>query len=259
MTLVTFMSDFGWKDHYVGAVKAAILKRNPTISIVDISHDIASFDIAQGAYVLRSVFRDFPPGTIHLVCIDPVHKEPSPLIALELEGHYFIGHDSGFFSLITDQAPTEVVRLEGGPMSSTFPGRDIMADSVVKLTQSPSLGALGTPHNELKRLFNRKVKATKREMVGHIIRVDKYGNLITNIEQKEFETIQRINGSVPYEIQVGREEFHNLNLQYDEVDSGNCFLIWNSLGLLEIGINKGNASELLGMKLDAPISIYFNI
>ena len=259
MALVTFMSDFGWEDHYVGAVKAAILKQDPSISIVDISHNIGAFNIAHGAYVLRSVFKDFPLGTIHLVSIDPVHKDPSPLIALELEGHFFIGYDSGFFSLISDQPPTAAVKLNDSEIASTFPARDVMANTVVKLQQKTSLKELGIPHNNLQRLFNRKVKATKREIVGHIIRVDKYGNLITNIERKEFETIQKINGSVPFEVQVGREQFNHLHQQYDEVDSGNCFLIWNSLALLEIGINKGNASELLGMKLDAPISIYFNL
>ena len=260
MALVTFMSDYGWRDHYVGAVKAAILKINPSIQIVDISHDISSYDIGHGAYVLKSLFKDFPNNTVHLVCLDPISAPPSRQVALKLEEHYFVGADSGIFSLVSEKQPSAQVDLNKvKPIKSTFIGKDILASAAASLASGKNIHDLGQPVEELNTLFTRKVKATKREIVGHVIRVDKYGNLITNIEKGEFEHIQKINGAVSFEVQVGRELFEKFNEDYADVDSGECYLLFNSLGLLQIGINKGNASELLGLKLDTPILINFNI
>ncbi len=258
MALVTFMSDYGWEDHYVAAVKAAMLAVNPSLNIVDISHNIRPFDIGHGAYVLNSVFRDFPKDSVHLVCLDTASSESSRLLAVKLEDHYFVGFDSGLFSLLSEM-PATCVDLNGiQKVETTFPGKDVLAPAAANIASGKNIHDMGTTVDNLQRLFSRKVKATKREIVGNVIRVDKYGNLITNIEKKEYETIQKLIGNAPIEVQVGRESFHEFHQNYHEVDSGNCFLIWNSKGLLQIGINKGNAAELLGLKLDTPISIFFN-
>lgn len=260
MAVVTFMSDYGWDDHYVAAVKAAILAVNPSLHIIDISHDIQAFDIGHGAYVLKSVFRDFPKNTVHLVSIDPVGREKPGYIATKLEEHYFVGNDSGLFSMLSDQPNMAQVKLNSlNPKATTFPGKDILGPVAANLASGKNIHELGESIPEIQKVIARQLKATKREIVGHVIRVDKYGNLITNIPRQEFETIQRINGQVPFEVQVGREVFTQFNTDYHEVDSGNCYLLFNSLGLLQIGINKGNAAELLGLKLDTPISIHFNV
>ena len=260
MAVVTFMSDYGWKDHYVAAVKASVLAINPSLQIIDISHDIRAFDIGHGAYVLKSVFRDFPKNSVHLVSIDPVGREKPGYVAIKLEDHYFVGNDSGLFSMLSDQQNTAQVRLNNlNPKASTFPGKDILGPVAANLASGKNIHELGEPISGIQRVISRQLKATKREIVGHVIRVDKYGNLITNIPQREFEAIQKINGQVPFEIQVGREVFTDFNSDYHEVESGNCYLLFNSLGLLQIGINKGNAAELLGLKLDTPISIHFSI
>ena len=260
MAVVTFMSDYGWDDHYVAAVKASLLAVNPGINIVDISHQINAFDVAHGAYVLSNVFRDFPRHTVHLVCVDPVNREPPTYVALKLEDHYFVGNDTGLFGMLSDQPLMVQVKLNAlDQVQTTFPGKDILGPIAAKLAGGENIYELGEPALELKRLFARQLKATKREIVGNVIRVDKYGNLITNIPKSEFDTIQKINGHAPFEVQVGREVFYEFNKNYHEVESGNCFLLFNSLGLLQIGINKGNAAELLGLKLDTPIAIHFKI
>lgn len=260
MAVVTFMSDYGWDDHYVAAVKASILAVNPSINIVDISHQINAFDVAHGAYVLKNVFRDFPRHTVHLVSVDPVNREPPTYVALKLEDHYFVGNDTGLFGMLSEQPFMAQVKLNAiNQIQSSFPGKDILGPMAAKLASGENIHELGEPAMELKRLFARQLKATKREIVGNVIRVDKYGNLVTNIPRSEFETIQKINGNVPFEVQVGREVFHEFNKNYHEVESGNCYLLFNSLGLLQIGINKGNAAELLGLKLDTPIAIHFRI
>tara|TARA_Y100001972_G_C7666843_1_gene337433 strand:+ start:5278 stop:6060 length:783 start_codon:yes stop_codon:yes gene_type:complete len=259
MSVITFMSDFGTEDHYVAAVKATILQNHPECQIIDLSHHIGQADIAHAAYVLRNVYNDFPEHTVHLCAVDSVSKEPSKLVAIQWNKHFFLGPDSGIFSLIGNLETGEVVEInaENGKFS-TFIAKDILAPAAAKLAKEGKLSALGTPYSQLKKLFARQLKVTKKEIAGNVIRVDHYGNLITNINRKEFETIIKLNGNSNYQIQFGRERSTKIHESYHEVESGECFIIFNSNGNIQIGINKGNASELLGLYLDTPIHIYFD-
>lgn len=260
MALVTFMSDFGTEDHYVAAVKAAILKGNPSIKIIDISHSIYPSDIAHASYVLKNVFRDFPANTVHLCAVDLNSRTPNKPIAIKLEQHYFVGADCGLFSLLSSQRPTAIIDINKlKPIESTFDAKDIMAPVVSSLANGTNIHELGPALDEIKVLFSRQLKVTKREIAGNIIRVDVYGNLITNILQSEFDTIMRINDHKPFEIGFGREKSKKINKSYGEVESGEFYIIFNSNGYLQIGINKGNASELLGLALDAPVNISFEV
>lgn len=259
MAIVTFMSDFGTEDHYVAAVKAAILKVNPALQIIDISHDIYPSDIGHASYVLKNVFKDFPEGTVHLCAVDMTSKEPSRLLAISLEGHIFVGPDSGLLSLLSDKQPTTTVELDAGSLSTTFEAKEILAPIAGKLANGAPLEEMGKDAGPVKTLFARQLKVTKREIAGNVIRVDHYGNLITNIRKSEFETIMKLNGNKAYTVCFGRERCSRVHQSFFEVDSGEYFVIFNSNGLLQIGINKGSASELLGLKLDVPVTINFEI
>src|ERR1700704_6075120 len=126
MAIVTLLTDSGESDHYVAAIKARILTVNPGIKIVDISHKIAPCDIAHAAFVLKSVFRDFPNGTIHLVGVDTTGNRGDRFIALQLEDHYFVGVDNGLLGLISDKPHQNIAELNTiVPVASTFPERDI--------------------------------------------------------------------------------------------------------------------------------------
>ena len=127
MAIVTFLSDFGSTDHYVAAVKASIIKENPSIQVIDISHDIKMGDIGHAAFVLNEVFRDFPKGSVHLVCISNASKRDAKKVALKLEDHIFIGEDSGLFSLLSETEPAAIVDLNGVDISkSTFNAKDFL-------------------------------------------------------------------------------------------------------------------------------------
>lgn len=258
MAVITFMSDFGESDHYIAAVKAAILREDPTATIIDITHQILPLDIGHAAYLMRNVFRDFPDGSVHICAVDRTSKLPSNYVVLALEGHYFVGPDSGVFSLISEKKPELVIELAKGG-SSTFPAKEFFGPVAGKLSTGQPLQSMGTQIAEVSQLFDRKPKVTKREIAGNVIRVDSYGNLITNITKTEFETIRRITNQVPFEVVFGRETATQVHTGYHEVDSGDCFILFNSSGNLEIGINKGNASELLGLRLDSQIFIYFKL
>ncbi|MEP5614439.1 MAG: SAM-dependent chlorinase/fluorinase [Cyclobacteriaceae bacterium] len=255
MAVITFMSDFGTDDHYVATVKGKILSKNPSQQIVDISHAIKPYDISHAATVLKSVYHEFPSGTVHLVSVDSV-KERSPGVAIRLEDHFFVGFNCGLFSMLSEKEPTEIVEIDIA--ESTFPAKDILSEAAIELSTGGTLKKLGNSLDGLVKLFARQLKVTKREISGNVVNVDHYGNLITNITKTEFDKILEINGStVSYQIRFGRESFDQTNHFFSDVESGDCYVLFNSIGYLQIGLNKGNASQLLGLAIDAPVHIEF--
>lgn len=255
MAIVTLLTDSGESDHYVAAIKAKILSVNPGVKIVDISHRIAPCDIAHAAFVLKSVFKDFPKGTVHLVGVDATGSRGDSFIALQLDDHFFVGVDNGLFGLISDKAQQNGVELNTiNPIISIFPEKDILANVAAKLASGISINDLGKSIGTFKRMIGRFVKATKKQIAGNVIRIDNFGNLITNIPKDAFDTLSK---GKKYTIQFGGEKFRRIHTNYHQADQGDCFLIFNSLDLLEIGIYKGNASELLGLSYDSSVNIIF--
>lgn len=255
MPIVTLLTDSGESDHYVAAIKAKIISTNPGIGIIDITHAIASCDIGHAAFVLKSVFRDFPKGTVHLVGVNSVGSKGDFPIGIQLEDHFFIGSDNGLFSLISEKNFQYAVQLNSiNQISSTFPERDIFAPAAAKLASGVSITDLGKPLQAIKRMIDRQVKATRKQISGQVVRVDNAGNLITNIPKEAFDILSK---DKAFTVQFGGEKFRRIQTQYSQAEEGECFLIFNSLGLLEIGIYKGNASELLGLTYDSMVNIVF--
>lgn len=255
MAIVTLLTDSGESDHYVAAVKAKIISINPGLRIEDISHRIRQGDIGHAAFVLRSVFRDFPKGTVHLVGVDSTGNREDAYIALQLEDHFFVGCDNGLFGLISERPQQLLVELNSiNSITTTFPERDVFAPAAAKLASGMGITSLGKPMSTFRKMIDRQIKATKKQITGSVIRVDGMGNLITNIPKDVFELLSNGKG---FTVQFGGEKFRRLHTQYNQADQGDCFVLFNSLGLLEIGIYKGNASELLGLGYDSTVNIIF--
>ncbi len=255
MAIVTLLTDSGESDHYIAAIKARIISINSEIRIVDITHSIRLFDIGHAAYVLRSVFREFPTGTVHLVGVDAGGNRGDTFIIMLLEGHFFIGSDNGLFSLLSDQSPEKIWEINcENPISTTFPEKEIFAQTAARVASGHDLNEIGKPFPTLKRLIDRQVKATRRQITGHIIRVDHFGNLITNIPKEDFEILAK---GKSYTIQFGGEKFRRIFTLYNQAEQGECFIVFNNQDFLEIGIFKGNASELLGLGYDSVVNIIF--
>ncbi len=258
MALVTFISDFGTEDHYVAAVKAALISTNPGVQIVDISHQVRASDISHAGYLLQNVFRDFPANTVHLCAVDNASRQASRLIAVKLEDHYFVGFDSGVFNLISDQKPMAIVDINKvNPIESTFEAKEILAPVAGALARGGDIYGMGPELDQLEPRFGRKPKISKKEIIGHVIRIDHYGNLITNIPKFDFEKIIELNDNKPYLVSFAKESSKTIHKYYQDVDAGDFFIFFNSSGWLQIGINHGNAAELFGIKHDSPVSIYF--
>ena len=256
MPLITLLTDSGETDFYVAAIKARILSVNPSLRMEDISHKIAACDIGHGAFTLRAVFRDFPKGTVHLVGVDAAGSKNDSFIALQLEDHFFVGVDNGLLGMLSDKPHQSLVELNTiNPIATTFPEKDILAVAAAKLASGIAITDLGKPMLTFKKRLDRQVKATKKNILGHVVRVDHYGNLITNILKPDFDILSKDRG---YTITVGGEKFRRVHITYHQADPGECFLFFNSLGVLEIGIYQGNASELLGLSYDSPVNVLFD-
>ena len=256
MAIVTLLTDSGESDHYVAAIKARILTEAPDLVVVDISHQIRPYDIGHAAFVLRSVFRDFPSGTVHVVGVDAAGNRAGGYTIVRLEGHVFIGADNGLFSLLSDQPPEGVWRMPDPTADSgTFPEKNIFATAAARIAKGTDPASLGSEVTEYKRMIDRQVKATRKQITGHIIRVDHFGNLITNIPREAFDILSKDKN---FTIQFGGEKFRRIHASYNQAEQGECFLVFNSLNFLEIGIFKGNASELLGLGYDSVVNIIFD-
>jgi S-adenosylmethionine hydrolase len=211
MAFVTLLTDSGESDHYVAAIKAKIISINPGLPIIDISHQIRPSDIGHAAYVLRSVFRDFPKGTVHLVGVGATASKGDPYIALQLEDHFFVGADNGIFGLISEKSQQQIAEINTiNPVVSTFPERDIFAIVAAKIASGVSITDLGRPLPAFKRMIDRQVKATKKLISGSVVRVDHFGNLITNIPRDAFDILSK---DKAYTIQFGGEKFRRIHTQ----------------------------------------------
>ena len=255
MAIITLLTDSGESDHYVAAIKAKILSINSGVKPIDITHQVQPCDIGHAAFVLRAVFREFPKGTTHLVGVHTTGQRDDTYIALQLEDHFFIGSDNGLFGLISDKPHQNLIELNTiNSIQTTFPEKDIFAPAAAKLASGIALSDLGKPMASFKKMIDRQVKATKKQIAGHVIRVDNFGNLITNIPKEAFDVLSK---DKAYTIQFGGEKFRRIHTQYNQAEEGECFLLFNSLGFLEIGIYKGHASELLGLTYGSMVNIIF--
>ncbi len=255
MAIITFMSDFGHRDHYVAAVKSKIYSINPNINIVDICHQIEQFNIPHAAYVLRSVYKDFPKGTVHLVSVNAPNNAQDKLLAVKFEEHYFVGVDNGLFSLLSDKPIMPIaVELNRDAMANIFPERTALATAAVSLASGMQIYNLGIQVPAIKQMLNRQIRITKNMIAGQVVHVDSYGNLITNITVEAFD---KACAGRSFEIIFGRESLEKISISYDQTENGDVLAVFNSNHLLELAISLGNASELLGMAYDSPVRIMF--
>lgn len=245
MPLVTFTSDFGNSDHYVAYVKAVMLSEDAQLSIVDISHQITSFDISHMAFTLAAVFREFPTGTVHFIGQD----EESGYFISWIEGHYFVAPNNGVISLISERRPDLLIGLVAEKQTMKA-----AAKAAVKLAKGEAPEGLGSPLNGYREFSQRKARATKKEISGHVVRVDHFGNLITNIEKADFDILSKDRA---YRVQFSRELLNKVHQQMQEVEPGDAFAKFNASGKLMIGIYKGNGAQLLGLSFDSSVTINF--
>jgi hypothetical protein len=250
-SLITLSTDFGLTDPYVGIMKGVILSVNPEARIVDLTHGIPSHDILAGALALRSAYGYFPPGTVHVVVVDPGVGSRRRPILVATENYRFLGPDNGVLSFVLQLEKGQIFHLTETryfckTVSQTFHGRDIFAPVAAHLSLGTAAEAFGEPVQdpvvvewpEPRRLGERKI-------LGRILRIDRFGNLITNVTQQDLTNLGTFSKLV---IQIGGHQIARLCRSYAEAKPGEPFAIFGSAGLLEISVNQASAEQLLGVQ-----------
>jgi S-adenosylmethionine hydrolase len=258
--IITLTTDFGITDIFVGVMKGVILSINPDAKIIDITHDIEPQDIYAGAFLLNSAYCYFPPGTIHVGVIDPGVGSARQAIAVETERYYFVAPDNGLLShVLCKEKVKSAVNLTNPKyflpqVSNTFHGRDIFAPVAAHISRGVSLNLLGEQIANIAQIPISTPDTSESEIIGQILYIDRFGNLITNISHQLFESIRR---GRDFMIFVKDRQIQRICRAYAESSVGELLSIFSSFGNLEIAINAGNAAETLGAKRGDSIKIRF--
>jgi S-adenosyl-L-methionine hydrolase (adenosine-forming) len=256
MPIITITSDWGLKDHFLGAVKGAIYSRLPGAFIVDISHQVPSFDLNQAAFIIRNSWKNFPQGTIHILGMNTEASIESPHTVVFNQGHYFIGADNGIFSLIFDEVPEKIIELDIIQDSDyfTFSTRDVFVKAACHLAEGNAIEDLGRPKKEVLQRILFKPVIDGNLIKGKVIYVDGYENVYTNISESLFTSLTK---GKKFTIQFRSESYRiqSIKKAYKDVVQGEMLALFSTTGLLEIAINQGKASSLLGLKVDQSILV----
>lgn len=256
--IITLLSDFGTRDHYVASMKGVILGINPRSTLIDISHRVRPQDIQEGAFLLASAFSSFPKGTVHLSVVDPGVGGPRKPILVVTSRYYFVGPDNGIFTLALHREKVkQVVVLTNkkyflSRVSSTFHGRDVFAPVAAHLSLGIRPESFGDEVDSWESLRIAKTEQKGRELRGEIVHIDAFGNLISNIDEKTFFDVTR---SHNFFIKMGRQRIHTLKKGYWEGKKGEVVALIGSSGFLEISIREGTAEKILHMKRGDKIKV----
>ena len=257
MAIITLTTDLGYKDFYQAALKGSILSQLPNANIVDISHAISAFNIPQAAFILRNAFHYFPAGTIHLIGIDSVFNEKTRYLALKYKDHYFVGSDNGIFSLLFEEEPSEIVELNimQDLKYLNFPLSDIFPKAVSHLAKGGRLKDIGITVSGVEDRMTLQPVIERDIIRGSVIYIDSFQNIITNITKEIFTQVQLNRDFTLYFKR--NESITQLSWHYNEVPEGEKLCLFGISNHLEIAINKGNASGLLGLHLGDIVRIEF--
>jgi S-adenosylmethionine hydrolase len=246
--LITLTTDFGTTDHFAGTMKGVILGIQPAAQIVDITHEVQAYEISDGAFTIAQAYPYFPKRTIHIVVVDPgVGSTRRPLLA-EMAGQFFIAPDNGVLSIVFAHEKPKVRHVTNDryflhPVSRTFHGRDVFAPVAAHLAAGIPPARFGKLIDDYLQLtFHLPTQTGKSAWTGSVLKVDRFGNLITNLHLDDFPNLP----VRPFRLLAGRQPITRLALTFTECSAGELFVIVGSSGYLEVATNQGSAAKILG-------------
>ena len=276
MAIITLTTDFGEKDHFVGAIKGAIYNELEDVKIVDISHHVSPFNVLEAAYIIQNAYSSFPKGSIHVIGIDSELNPENKHIAVKLDDHYFICANNGIMSMICNEiAPEKIVEINiHDKIQSNFPVLDVFVKVACHIARGGTLEVIGKVITDIKPIKNLNpfINDDQSQIIGSIIYIDNYGNVVTNIRRKFFEQIQK---GRSFEISARSYKFKDIYVRYSDIvnfdiseeqrqDEGRGLVVFNSSSYLEIAIYKsdlatvGSASSLMGLKMRDTVTVNFS-
>ncbi len=258
--IISLLTDFGEDSPYAGAMKGVILQICPKAQIVDISHAIPHFDVRYAAYVLAESAPFFPPGSIHLAVVDPgVGTERRPIVA-ETKHYLFVGPDNGLLSIaagrdgVVSAWEIQNPRYVLDKLSRTFHGRDIFAPVAAHLANGVPLEDIGRRLDSFEVLQLAEPRLEGDELLGEVLFVDPFGNLVTNITRSKLMELPRHRDAFAVCVGDTIKEIRLLST-YGEAKPGAPLILPGSSGLLEIAVNRGSAAEFFHATLGAPVRL----
>ncbi|RZB33661.1 MAG: S-adenosyl-L-methionine hydrolase (adenosine-forming) [Desulfobacteraceae bacterium Eth-SRB2] len=264
MSIITLLTDFGTEDAYVGMMKGVILSIHPQAVIIDITHHIDPQNVIQAAYIIKSSYKYFPEGTVHLLVVDPGVGSDRSIVALEMMGHIFLAPDNGVLTLLMDEGETDsIVSVENTryfleSVSRTFHGRDIFAPVGAHLCRGLDIKNLGSPLDQQNLVQLKILKpyiSENSQLVGTVVWFDHFGNCISNIDAALVKKMDKSGSEKMLEIKIGKNTIKGVSLSYADTEPKNPLAIIGGLGYLEIALNKGNAKLALGIEKGEPITL----
>lgn len=276
MSVISLITDFGTKDHYVGSVKGALYSELNDLRIVDISHSISPFNIIEAAYIIENSYKNFPIGSIHIIGVDSEKTPEQNHLVIKLDGHYFICADNGILSLLTAKIkPEKIININvHNEFPSTFSVLDIFVKIAAHIYRGGSIDLVGSKIEKLKELYNINpiLNEKTNEIIGNVIYVDNYENVVTNITKKIFQDFGK---SRNFEINARNYKFKQIVKSYSEAirfdinkesrkEIGKKIALFNKSDYLELSIYKSNplssggASSLFGLNYRDIIIIKFD-
>jgi S-adenosylmethionine hydrolase len=274
MSIITLTTDYGLKDHFVGALKGKILSEYPEAQIIDISHDIDPFNIVEASYMIGTSYSSFPKGTVHLIGVDMELNKENLHIVMQWNDSYFIAADNGILSMLSQKiVPQKIVAINiHDRLPSDASGLDVFVTVACHIARGGLLNVIGREINALKEVTEMKtiVSNDNNSLKGHVIYIDHFGNVVTNITKKQFLEVAK---GRPYEILMKTKNIKTILPNYSAIAisdkypiknyEGEKLAIFNEAGYLEIAIFRsnpskiGSASSLLGLNYRDAVTIEF--
>lgn len=256
--IVSIISDWHNDDYYTCAVKAEILSKASDLTFIDITHSVESFNHIQAAFILKSVYKKFPSGTIHLFAVNSVPEEGESYVVAKYYDQFFIAANNGSLGLIFDKNPEEVreIKTSTSILSETFPELNIFSKIVFDIHQAGNLTNIGEKATDVVRRPSLLPQIDTNEINAKIIYIDSYKNGITNITKDLFDE-HISNKNFEISIENSLTKIKRISSNYKDVESGTILCLFNSLNLLEIAVREGKAAQLLNLSTRTQIRIKF--
>ncbi len=251
MPVITLTTDWKNTDYYLGAIKGFLVSHCPQAELVEISHQIETFNFTELALILNATYPHFPEGTIHVIGVNTQEKKDEPAIVCKINNHFFVGVDNGIFSLISgEEPPQQTYRIKDSflykKISPSFPVLMRLIPAASALVNKVDPSEFLAPYQTIKQLMPQLPFYEDAMIIGKIIYIDSYNNVITNITREIFERVGKGRSFSIY-VQSNRYKITKISTKYNTVAGGELVALFNSAGYLEIAINKGKISELLSL------------
>jgi S-adenosyl-L-methionine hydrolase (adenosine-forming) len=242
MRIITLITDLGLKDHYLASLKAKLFTKIPDARVIDISHEVAKFNVSEASYLLRNSFSHFPEGTFHLIGVTGSQAKKNRYLLIYFKKQFILTPDNGLFRLFTDEDAQAMYEIHHNGSTSSLFLTDVLIGTIVKIIQNAPAEEIGEQTSRFVELISYQPVVTPTGITGRCIYVDSFGNVITNITEQLFH---EVGGGRPFSIHIPGDEINDISESYSDVGGGDVLALFNSGGNLEIAINGEHAARMI--------------